>query len=120
MVLADYECSDDGSGVASCVGDVADGAAIETATLGSHDFTVTGTDVAENEASVTYSYEVVANTPPDKDACKKGGWESFTDDEGTPFKNQGDCVSYVATGGENKAQDGAVVDQLLLEAGALG
>jgi hypothetical protein len=28
--------------------------------------------------------------------CKKGGWRTFG-----IFKNQGDCVSYVATGGEN-------------------
>jgi len=34
--------------------------------------------------------------PTDKNQCKKGGWESFG-----VFKNQGDCVSYVATGGKN-------------------
>jgi hypothetical protein len=32
-----------------------------------------------------------------KDQCKNGGWETF----GT-FKNQGDCVSYFATGGKNQ------------------
>lgn len=31
------------------------------------------------------------------DACKKGGWETFG-----VFKNQGDCVSYVATNGRNE------------------
>ena len=31
-----------------------------------------------------------------KDDCKKGGWEDFG-----VFKNQGDCVSWVATGGRN-------------------
>ena len=31
-----------------------------------------------------------------KDDCKNGGWQSFG-----VFKNQGDCVSYVATGGKN-------------------
>lgn len=45
------------------------------------------------------------NVPPSKDQCKKGGWENYTDNLGTPFKNQGDCVSYVATGGKNKAGD---------------
>jgi hypothetical protein len=35
--------------------------------------------------------------PTTADACKDGGWETF----GT-FKNQGDCVSYVATGGKNQ------------------
>jgi hypothetical protein len=29
--------------------------------------------------------------------CKHGGWQSF----GTVFKNQGDCVSFLATGGKN-------------------
>ena len=29
--------------------------------------------------------------------CKHGGWQSF----GTMFKNQGDCVSFFATGGKN-------------------
>jgi hypothetical protein len=30
--------------------------------------------------------------------CKKGGWQTMTRADGTPFKNQGDCVSYVNTG----------------------
>ena len=33
-----------------------------------------------------------------KDQCKDGGWQSFTSPS---FKNQGDCVSYFATGGTN-------------------
>ena len=34
--------------------------------------------------------------PTFKDECKNGGWRSFG-----VFKNQGDCVSFVATNGEN-------------------
>ena len=34
--------------------------------------------------------------PTTKDQCKNGGWQTFG-----VFKNQGDCVSYVATGGKN-------------------
>jgi hypothetical protein len=34
--------------------------------------------------------------PTSKDQCKKGGWQTFG-----VFKNQGDCVSWVATGGKN-------------------
>jgi hypothetical protein len=34
--------------------------------------------------------------PSSKDQCKNGGWQSFG-----VFKNQGECVSFVATGGEN-------------------
>lgn len=36
--------------------------------------------------------------PVTKDECKKGGWEGFG-----VFKNQGDCVSWVATNGRNPA-----------------
>jgi hypothetical protein len=36
----------------------------------------------------TYNFE-----PGAGDACKNGGWQSFTSAPG-PFKNQGDCVSY--------------------------
>ena len=102
-ILAIYACSDEGSGVTSCVGDVADGSAIDTSALSSFDFTVTATDNAGNTATVTHTYTVVANTPSTKGDCRKGGWRTFTDDEGTPFRNQGDCVSFVATGGSNRA-----------------
>jgi hypothetical protein len=34
--------------------------------------------------------------PTDQDQCKHGGWQTFG-----IFKNQGDCVSFVATGGKN-------------------
>ena len=52
--------------------------------------------------TTVYTFEGVALT--DKDQCKDGGWETFTSAPG-PFKNQGDCVSSVATGGKNKASD---------------
>jgi len=39
--------------------------------------------------------------PTAKDDCKHGGWDSFG-----VFKNQGDCVSYVATGGKNLPSGG--------------
>jgi hypothetical protein len=35
--------------------------------------------------------------PTSKDQCKNGGWQTFG-----VFKNQGDCVSFVATGGRNQ------------------
>ena len=35
-------------------------------------------------------YQVVRN----KDECKDGGWRTLTREDGTPFRNQGDCVSY--------------------------
>jgi hypothetical protein len=33
--------------------------------------------------------------PTDKDQCKDGGWQNLADDQGEPFPNQGQCVSFV-------------------------
>src|SRR5262249_9423911 len=52
----------------------------------------TATDAAGDQASCQQTITVVANTPTDKDQCKNGGWQSFTN---PTFKNQGDCVSFV-------------------------
>ena len=35
--------------------------------------------------------------PTTKEQCKNGGWQTYG-----VFKNQGDCVSFVATGGKNQ------------------
>lgn len=55
-----------------------------------------------NFNGTTYNFEpfVVAT---DKDQCKSNGWTTLTDANGKSFKNQGDCVSYVATHGKNQA-----------------
>lgn len=34
-------------------------------------------------------------TPATKDDCKHGGWQDFTDENGTPFRNQGECIAWV-------------------------
>jgi hypothetical protein len=39
----------------------------------------------------------VGTGPTSKSQCRHGGWKSF----GTMFRNQGDCMSFVATGGKN-------------------
>jgi hypothetical protein len=39
--------------------------------------------------------------PTSKDECRNGGWRTFG-----VFKNQGDCVSFVATGGKNPPKTG--------------
>ena len=49
--------------------------------------------------NTTYTFEDVVAS--DKERCKNGGWQDFTSSPG-PFKNQGDCVSYFASGGKNK------------------
>jgi hypothetical protein len=36
--------------------------------------------------------------PTSKDQCKDGGWQQFNN---PVFKNQGDCVSFVATHGKH-------------------
>lgn len=65
-ILADYSCADEegGSGIAACTGTVPDGAAIDTASLGAHTFTVTGIDNAGNETAETVSYTVTDQTAP--------------------------------------------------------
>ena len=49
----------------------------------------------------TYDFEAA---PSSKDQCKNGGWQSFSG--AYTFRNQGDCVSFVASGGK-KAPKGA-------------
>jgi hypothetical protein len=62
-VLAGYTCSDSGSGVASCSGSVAAGAALDTAAAGDKTFAVQATDQAGNTASATADYRVMPATP---------------------------------------------------------
>lgn len=38
------------------------------------------------------------NPPASADSCKKYAWQTLTRADGSFFKNQGDCVSYVQTG----------------------
>lgn len=58
-VTAAYTCDDGaGSGVQACVGSVANGAAIDTASAGSKTFTVNATDYAGNTASQSLTYGV--------------------------------------------------------------
>ncbi len=63
-VAAHYACQDgpNGSGVASCTGPVADGASLDTATLGTRTFSVTARDRAGNVATKTVTYVVVPDT----------------------------------------------------------
>ncbi|MBA3261187.1 MAG: HYR domain-containing protein [Thermoleophilaceae bacterium] len=56
--------------------------------------TCTATDDSGNKT--TKSFNVVVRLPTSKQECKNGGWRNF----GSVFKNQGDCVSFVATGGK--------------------
>ena len=53
-----YSCSDVTSGVASCVGPVANGAHLDTSPVGSHTFTVNATDLAGNTSTNTHTYGI--------------------------------------------------------------
>jgi len=45
---------------------------------------------------------ILVGPPNGNDECKEGGWREF----GFPrrFKNQGDCVSYLATAGKYEGE----------------
>jgi hypothetical protein len=62
-VVASYVCQDElgGSGLAECTGTVATGAPIDTASVGSHIFSVQAADNAGNTASKSVTYQVVYN-----------------------------------------------------------
>jgi len=57
---ATFSCADGGSGVATCSGSVANGAALDTSTSGTHTFTVQATDAVGNTAAATVTYSVAA------------------------------------------------------------
>jgi len=65
-VNADFSCQDEagGSGLASCIGDVANGSPIDTSSLGNKNFMVDTADNAGNLASLTHNYSVVDATAP--------------------------------------------------------
>jgi Glycine rich protein len=63
-VNAIYSCTPpEGAGVATCAGPVANGAAIDTAILGPHEFTVEAEDTDGAKASKTVNYTVVSPPP---------------------------------------------------------
>ncbi len=57
-VLADFECTDSGSGIASCVGTVRNGDPIDTSAPGTGTFSVTATDLAGKTTTVDVTYAV--------------------------------------------------------------
>lgn len=85
-VAADYSCGDGGSGVASCTGTVADGASIDTGSLGAKTFTVNAVDNAGNPGTASVSYQVIPYFPRTGflDSFNRangnvgGNWDGFT------------------------------------------
>jgi hypothetical protein len=69
-VAAAFSCTDEGSGLVGCVGTVADGAAVATATPGNHVFTVSATDAVGNTTTATQTYAVRYNVCVEFDQTK--------------------------------------------------
>ncbi|MDB4893021.1 MAG: hypothetical protein JWL61_4876 [Gemmatimonadetes bacterium] len=61
------------------------------------DGSVDALSIAYGGGSVTYDFEPFV-TATSRESCKDGGWKTRTRADGSPFKNQGDCVSYVNNG----------------------
>ena len=64
---------------------------------------VGGTDVFRLDAGCWTGFKPTVkvnatNPPANADSCKKGGWQTVQRADGSPFKNQGDCVSYTSNG----------------------
>jgi len=64
-LVADFACADEpdaSAGLATCIGDVADGTTIDTSLPGPRTFTVTATDDWDNETTTTVTFDVVNPT----------------------------------------------------------
>jgi hypothetical protein len=90
-----------GQGVASCAPDgswtlnVAGATYVNDDTGDTGVASVSATSVSTGEG--TFTAVLGPQLPTSKAQCDKNGWKTFPG-----FKNQGDCVSYVATKGKNK------------------
>lgn len=112
-VIADYQCSDALSGVGSCAGPVADGAAIDTTATGGRSFGVSAVDLAGNSASASTVYSVTGAatdaTPPGISPVVEGtagenGWYRSdvtvrwdVRDAESPVTSQVGCATTVVT-----------------------
>ena len=65
--------------------------------------TITFTSTTDGVSGPAIDNVTVTETLSPGAACKNGGWKAMSDKTPTPFKNQGDCVSYYATGEKNLA-----------------
>jgi hypothetical protein len=55
---------------------------------------------ADGEQTITARpvVDVTLSPPGSAAACRNGGWQTTVRADGTPFRNQGDCIQYVNTG----------------------
>jgi hypothetical protein len=103
-VSASYTCDDALSGIASCVGDVADGAAIDTSIPSTRSVTVTATDVAGNTTTVTHTLLVTPPAPSgdhvtlDFSGAIKAGYDAGLDGDVTIRRSKGQVTRADAVG----------------------
>ncbi|NNF66112.1 MAG: VCBS repeat-containing protein [Gammaproteobacteria bacterium] len=66
-ITAQYTCADEfqGTGIASCVGDIPVDGVIDTSVQGAFNFSVTGTDNAGNSSTVVTNYTIIEPLPND-------------------------------------------------------
>ncbi|MEA2461841.1 MAG: hypothetical protein QOH90_2018, partial [Actinomycetota bacterium] len=113
-VAADFSCADEsgGSGVATCVGTVANNAAVPTANLGTHQFSVTATDADGNDLTQTITYTVVDVTKPDVTIASPIDGGQF--DRGTTVNADFDCADEANGSGMDTCigtvADGSAID----------
>lgn len=88
-VKADWSAEDTLSGVASAIGTVADGAALDTATAGAKSFTVTATDRAGNLKKVTVRYTVKEADEDDEDEDEDEDHDEEDEDHETFIEMRG-------------------------------
>jgi choice-of-anchor C domain-containing protein len=75
---------------------------VATSTSTTLTFTSTTPEPAKGYGAVIDNVVVTQTLHTGAD-CKNGGWKTMTDKVGMAFRNQGDCVSYYATGEKNLA-----------------
>jgi hypothetical protein len=61
-----------------------------------------GGDANSNDIGMGFLFDnfnlISSMAPANADACKNNGWKARTRNDGSTFKNQGDCIQYVNTG----------------------
>jgi hypothetical protein len=114
-VNADYGCTPpETATIEECSGPVANGAAIDTATLGTHSFTVNAKDSEGGEASKEVSYSVLA--PPSISITSPANGATFT--QGQAVTAIYSCTPAGGTGVKTCA--GPVANGAALDTAALG
>jgi hypothetical protein len=87
-VVATYKCTDEtnGSRVASCTGDLSDGASIDTSVVGPKSFKVSATDKAGNQFEQVSDYQVVYAWSGVLQPFNGGKTDNDTSDDDSLFK----------------------------------